>query len=73
MEIYKKAKKVVSEIEELEKLLVWFEDDPKSSMRMYDVVSNETRRINIDDMSKHILRRTINGRIETKIKELEEL
>jgi len=73
MEIYKKAKKLVSEIEELEKLLVWFEDDPKNSMRMYDAISNETRRINLDDLSKHIIRRTINERIGAKIKELEEL
>jgi hypothetical protein len=78
MDTPEKTKKLVSEINKLEKLLVWSEDDLKNSMRTYDTINNEMRRIDIDDLSNrllstHILRITINGRIEAKTKKLEEL
>jgi hypothetical protein len=72
MNTYKKAKKLVSEVENLEKLLAWFADDPKNFSEICDLLNGETC-LPVDEASKHVLRKAIRSCIGTKIKELEEL
>lgn len=72
MNTYKKARKLVSEVENLEKLLAWFADGPKNFSEICDLLNGETC-LPVDEASKRVLRKTIRDCIEAKTKELEEL